>query len=249
MTIIFYDIPSTNPGSAFSPNTFRIRYTLNFKGIPYKTEWVELPDIQPLCKKLGIPPTSKKADGSDHYTLPAIHDPSTGVSIADSILIAEYLEKTYPDTPKVFPNNTLALQATFVDALGGNLSAMFKFAVPVICSSLNPRSEEYFRRTREKAFGKAIEEVAPKGEAADAEWAKLKDGLTKVDAWYAKNGGKGPFLLGETASWGDIVFASFLMTARTLWGEDSQQWKDISSWNNGRWAGIIDALQKYATVV
>jgi glutathione S-transferase len=225
------------------------RYTLNFKGIPYKTEWVEFPDIEPVCKKLGIPPTSKKADGSDHYTLPAIHDPSTGAYMADSILIAEYLDKTYPDTPQVFPNNTLALQATFTEALQGKLGVFFQFIVHVIGSSLNPRSQEPFRGKMEKAFGKAIEEIAPKGEAADAEWAKFQDGLTKVDSWYAKNGGKGPFLLGETASWGDLVVASYLSMWRTLWGEDSQQWKDISSWNNGRWAEIAKALKKYETVL
>src|SRR6266446_9283461 len=76
---------------------------------------LEFPDIESLFKKMGIPPTSKEEDGSDRYTVPAIHDPSTGASIADSVLIAEYLEKTYPDTPKVFPNNTPALQVAFVD--------------------------------------------------------------------------------------------------------------------------------------
>ena len=215
------------------------------KGIPYKTEWVEFPDIEPLCKKLGISPTSKKADGSDRYTLPAIHDPSTGVYIADSILIAEYLEKTYPDAPSVFPHHTLALQAAFTEAFVNNLSALWKFMVPATYTILTPRSQEYFRRTREKTFGKVLEDIAPKGEAAVAEWAQFRDGLGKVDAWYAKNGGQGPFLLGETPSWGDIIVASYLKWMREVWGDASQQWKDISSWNNGRWAAIIEALKKY----
>jgi len=266
MTITFYDIPSNNPDSPWSPNTFKTRqeleslrihvyillthnfpprYTLNFKGIPYKTEWVEYPDIEPLCKKLGISPTSKKADGSDHYTLPAIHDPSTGTYISDSILIAEYLEKTYPDTPQVFLHHTIALQAAFTAAFGNNLSSLRSFIIPATYTKLNPRSQEYFRRTREKSFGKAMENIAPKGEAAIAEWAQFRDGLGKVDAWYAKNGGKGPFLLGETPSWGDIAVASYILWLRVVWGKDSQQWKDISSWHNGRWATIIEALKKY----
>jgi len=91
-------------------------YTLNLKGIPYKTEWVEYPDIEPICKKLGIAPTYKNADGSDRYTIPAIHDPSTGVYISDSVLIAEYLDKTYPYTPQVFPHHTHALHAAFTAA-------------------------------------------------------------------------------------------------------------------------------------
>jgi glutathione S-transferase len=141
------------------------------------------------------------------------------------------------------------LQATFTEALQGNLSVLFKFVAHVIFSSLNPRSQEFFCHKIERAFGKALEEMAPKGEAADAEWAKFRNGLTKVDSWYAKNGGKGPFLLGETVSWGDLVIASYLSSWRILWGEDSQQWKDISSWNNGRWAEIAKALKKYETVL
>ena len=83
-----------------------------------------------------------------------------------------------------------------------------------------------------------MEDIAPKGEVAVAEWAKFKDGMGKVDAWYAKNGGKGLLLLEETPSWRDIVIASYL-----VW------MKDISSWNNGRWAGLVEALKEYKTVV
>jgi len=36
------------------------RYCLNYKEIPYQTECVEFPDIAPLCKELGIPPTGIK---------------------------------------------------------------------------------------------------------------------------------------------------------------------------------------------
>lgn len=221
------------------------RYTLNLKGIPFKTEWVEFPDIEPLCKKLSISPTSKKANGSDYYTLPAIHDPSTGVYISDSILIAEYLEKTYPDTPQVFPHHTLTLQAAFTAAFVNNLSALWNFIVPTAFEKLSPRSQEYFRRTREKSLRKTLEDLAPKGEAAVVEWAQFRDGLGKANAWYVKNGGQGPYLLGETQSWGDIIVASYFKWMRVVWGDDSQQWKDISFWNNGRWAAISEGLKKY----
>ena len=163
--------------------------------------------------------------------------------------IAEYLDKTYPETPQVIPHNTLALQTAFADGFLANFRAIFDIITLLTTSKLNPRSEEYYRRTREKWFGKKMEEMAPKGEAAIAQWSRFKDGVGKVDAWYAKNGGKGPFLLGEAPSWGDIVVASFLVFLRIVWGEDSPEWKDVSSWHNGRWAGIVEALKKYETVV
>ncbi|KAF8960754.1 hypothetical protein BDZ97DRAFT_1281072 [Flammula alnicola] len=246
MTIIFYDIPSTLPGRGWSPNTWKTRYCLNFKGIPYKTEWIEFPDIEAHCKKFGILPTSQNPDGSPYFTLPAIHDPSTGVYIADSFLIAEYLEKTYP-TPSLFPYNTLGLQTPFEDTYLGYLDALWSFILPVVCVNLNPPSEEYFRRTREQEFGMKLEDLVPKGEKADAEWEKYKDGLGTVDVWYAKSGG--PFLMDDTVSWADFVIAGYVIWLRIVWGEDSQQWKDITSWHDGRWQNLIDNLKKYETIL
>ncbi|KDR69176.1 hypothetical protein GALMADRAFT_77653 [Galerina marginata CBS 339.88] len=249
MTIILYDIPSPRPGIAWNPNTWKTRYTLNIKGIPYKTEWVEYCDIEPLSKKLGISPTSTKADGSPLYTLPAIYDPSTKTYVAESLVIAEYLEKTYPDSPPLFPHNSLGLQTAFTSAFTANLNPLFEFILPEVTLNLNPPSAEYFRRTREIEFGKTMEEVLPKGEKGVAQWAEYKAGLGKVDAWYVKNGGKGPFLLGETPSWADVVVGGWTIWLRIVWGEDSRQWKDIKSWHGGRWNAILDSLKKYETIV
>jgi len=249
MTIIFYDIPSLNPGSAWSCNTWKTRYALNIKGIPYKTEWVEYPDIEPVAKKLGIPPTSKKPDGSPYYTLPAIYDPSTETYVSEAQLIAKYLDKTYPDSLPLFPNNTTDLQTAFEAAYLSNISPLWDFILPVVFQKLNPASVEYFRRTREQVYGKKMEEIAPKGEAAVVQWAQYKDGLGKMAASYAQNGGKGPFFLGETPSWADTVMAGYIIWLRILWGEDSQQWKDVMSWDGGRWNALIEGLKSYETVV
>jgi len=249
MTIIFYDIPSATPENAWSLNLWRVRFSLNYKGIPYKTEWVEYPDIEPHAKKHGIPPTTKKSDGSPFYTLPAIYDPSTGVYVSDSLKIAEYLDKTYPDTPPLFPNNSLGLQTAFSEAFYSNLSALWTFLLPVVYTRLNPASQAYFRRTREAIFGKKLEELTPTGEDAVAQWAKFESGLGNVDAWYAKNGGKCPFILGETPSWGDFVVGSCLIWIKIISGEDSQRWKDIASWHGGRWENLLKSLKEYSTVV
>ncbi|KDR72407.1 hypothetical protein GALMADRAFT_253215 [Galerina marginata CBS 339.88] len=248
MTIILYDIPSTLPGDALNPSTWKTRYTLNIKGIPYTTEWVEFPDIEPLAKKLGISPTLKKPDGSPLYTLPAIYDPSTGTYVSESLRIAEYLEKTYPDAPTIFPNNTAGLQMAFTDAFMSKIPKLLPFILPAQVLRLNSPSAEYIRRSREKDFGKTLEEVLPKGEEAVRQWAAYKDGLGTVDAWYSKNGGMGPFLLGETPSWADVVVGAFSMWCRKVWGEGSQEWKDIMSWHDGRWQTIMEGLKKYETV-
>ncbi|KIM37515.1 hypothetical protein M413DRAFT_13232 [Hebeloma cylindrosporum] len=87
---------------------------------------------------------------------------------------------------------------------------------------LNPRSEEYFPRTKEKSFGKAMENVIPKVEVGAGERAKFKEGMRKIDARYAKNGSKKPFLLGGTPAWGDITIASYVRWMGLFGERDSQ---------------------------
>jgi len=222
---------------------------LNYKGISYRTEWVEYPDIESVSKKLGIEPTSHRSDGSPLYTLPAIQDPSTGICVADSIAIAEYLDKTYPNTPPAFPNETAGLQKAFRATFDRNVEAVRPFIIPAANSKLNPVSEEYFRRTREISFGKRLEDVVPSGNARIEEWGKFEKGLARIDSYWALTDKQGPYMLGDTISWSDFELFGFLYWLRLIWGEDSKEWKDVASWNGGRWEAHINALQKYQTVV
>ena len=223
----------------------RPRAVLNFKEIPYRTEWVEFPDIESFSKGLGIKPTGQNADGSPRYTLPAIHDSSTGTYIADSIVIAEYLEKTYPDAPSVFPNDTIALQKAFETSLDQKIEAVTSFIIPATCFKLNPRSEEYFRRTREITFGKKLEDVIPTGDARTEGWGKFEKGLDTIHSYLISTDKKGPYILGDTISWTDLLLFSYLYWFKAIFGEDSKEWKDIASWNGGRWEAHLNAIKKY----
>lgn len=196
---------------------------------------------------MAIAPTAKKSNGSAVYTLPAIHDPSTGKYISDSLAVAQYLETTYPTTPKLFPDNTLGLQTAFIYAHRHQMANMWQFIYAPECSMLNPRSAEYFRRTREQMFGRSLENLVPQGDQGEAEWAKFRAGLGRVDGWYAKTGG--PFLLGNVASWADFVVASHVILWKNVWGQESKQWKDVSSWHGGRWNALLEHLKDYQQVV
>lgn len=94
------------------------RYSLNFKGIPYKTIWLEYPDIEPTMRSIGAAPTTN-AGGKTMYTLPVIVDPfrptSSGgpIVVSDSWAIAEYLDNAYPGTQQLIPEGTNALQMHF----------------------------------------------------------------------------------------------------------------------------------------
>ncbi|KAG6872892.1 hypothetical protein C0995_005597 [Termitomyces sp. Mi166 len=242
--IIFYDIASTIPGQCWSSNLWKTRYSLNFKRLPYKTEWVEYPDIAPMSKKMGFLPTAMHGE-NPYYSLPAIYDPNHSTLLSDSALIAQYLDKAYPNTPKLFPPGSHALQYAFIDALGYKLEPIRAFALPASHAILNPRSKEYFRRTREAHFGKPLEDIAPKGEVAIEEWAKVEKGLNDVAVWLEKGKENGPYFLGQEPAFVDFVLAAHLLYYKKIWGVDSQQWKDISTWDNGRWERLVKDFEKY----
>jgi len=196
-----------------------------------------------------LKPTGKNWwGGADLYSFPAIHDPSTGVYIADSWLIAEYLEKQYPDTPSLFPNGTKGLQEAFTYAFLQSVQPMRKYLLPATPARLSPRSADYFRRTREVYFGKKLELVSPKGEAAIQDWANIEQGFNQNAKWFSQTDEKGPFMLGDTLSWADINAVGFFLWMKFIFGDDSEEWKRIASWSGGRWNTLMKALDRYSEI-
>jgi len=186
-----------------------------------------------LAKKINAPPTGAKGDGSPLYTLPIINDPNTGKVISDSFLIAEYLDATYPNGPALFPAGTKSLVAAFESGILNALGGVVMLQIVATFSVLNSSSKAYFRRTREAAFGKKIEELAPASQR-DIDVAKTKEGFAKVDQWLAKSEGK--FVLGNTVSYADCVLAGWL----TWFKATDAIWKDVVTWHNGRWATYLE---------
>ncbi|KAL4246827.1 hypothetical protein ABKN59_007393 [Abortiporus biennis] len=252
--IVFYDIPRAHSTFPWSPNTWHTRYALNIKGIPYRTELVEFPDIEPVLKKIGAAPSTKWADGRPQYTVPAIHDPSTGVTISDSDNIIEYLEKQYP-SPSLVPKGSLGLimafRSAFTEVVGDQL---FALAIAGVTHHLSPRSAEYFRRTREEIFGKKLEDIILGGidsgsEGAEKCWTAAQDGLNTLASWYNKNEalGKSLYLFGDSVTYADVLVAARLLFIREILGKDSKGWERIKSFDGGRWERFLNNFEKYHT--
>ncbi|KAF8157806.1 hypothetical protein B0H34DRAFT_655910 [Crassisporium funariophilum] len=246
--ITFYDIPSVLPGNAWSPNTWKARLCLNYKGLSYTTEWIEYPDIESHCIKMGIPHTESKPDGSPHYTLPAIYDSSTKAAIADSILIAKYLDEAYPNTPRAFPYHTEAFQFAFAEMHFAKLMPMWQFFVPVVYTRLNPVSKAYFRPTREYFFGTRLEDLTPTGDKALEQWKAYEAALGSIDALSRRTDNIGPYIMGHTVSFADFLIVAYIIGPRIVWGEDSREWRSIKSWHGGRWAALAEAFDKWTAV-
>ncbi|KAH8115003.1 hypothetical protein DFH11DRAFT_1762205 [Phellopilus nigrolimitatus] len=243
--ITFFDLPSKLDGNLWSPNTLKTRVSLNYKAIPFKTEWVEYPDVEPVIKRFGGAPTSKKPDGRDLYTLPAIHDSETGKTITDSIEIAAYLDETYPSTPALIPSGTRGAIELFSSVFEQALAPIFPIMLPASNAILNPTSEEYFRRTREESYKKKLEELAPPGPIRDEIWAKVKEGLEKIAGFYDKNGKDSTFFLGNTFTFADAIVVGYLAWVQIVLGPEGDEWKAVASWSGGRWGKLIELTKKW----
>ncbi|KAL7799386.1 hypothetical protein V8C43DRAFT_274903 [Trichoderma afarasin] len=207
--IILYDLACIKD-VCFSPVVWRIRLLLNYKRIPYKTVFLEMPDIEPTLKGLGLPPHDR-ASGNFNYTVPTIHHLPTNKYIMDSKPISEFLESTYPD-PSVPLTSELG---TEIEAKVRSLVAptFYRSAMPREVHILSPRAQEYFRRTREGRFGKTLEELLA-GE--EERWQAVDADRRAVGELMRTNKALGPFILGARPSYGDFFIAGSLQSVKVI---------------------------------
>ncbi|KAJ5210498.1 hypothetical protein N7491_010305 [Penicillium cf. griseofulvum] len=242
--IHFFDLLSDLPGpsKSWSSNTLRTRMVLNFKGIPYTQSWVSYPDIAPLLKASGVPPS----DSAMPYTLPAISHKGSITSNPDGVLmesesIAMYLDKLYP-SPPLFPSGdaSYSLMVAVLNILAQILPSIRRLVVPNVPSGLDERGREYFIRTRSKAFGKPLSEVRPTDEAELlAVWQVIEKGTeTLIKMLKGKDGKKGPFLEGETAGYADIILAGILAFFQRF---DQGAFEKLMVLGNGEFKALYEA--------
>ncbi|USP74187.1 glutathione s-transferase [Curvularia clavata] len=202
--VVLFDLPSQQ-GTAWSLNPFKTRMILNYKKIDYVTEWIEYPDVAPKLKSFGIPPNPEDAPGRfTDYSIPAIKY-ADGTYQMDSWPIAQSLEKQYP-TPSLHLDDPIVIKIR--DHVKDMLTPLRDLVIPKIPRViLNKQSAGYFLETREQSFGKPLEQVE---KDADVEkcWEDAKAPAKETGDLLRKNGG--PFFLGETVSYADLIFVSML---------------------------------------
>ncbi|CAK3950952.1 related to glutathione S-transferase [Lecanosticta acicola] len=204
--IILYDLPSKGRSACWSLNPWKARLALNYKGVPYKTEWVEYPDLAPKFKALGIPPNSPETNPNAEYSSPAIKLPD-GRYIMDSLAAARELEQLQPSPSLHIHGNDYANRTQ--EAVGQIMKGLAPIAMPRIPERLlNPSSAEYFHTTREKRFGMPLSELAQSDKAGERAWSTAEPGFGAVKALLVENG-NGPYIQGGEPSFADFVLAGF----------------------------------------
>ena len=215
------------------------RFVLRYKNLPFETVWVEYPDIAPRMKEIGASP-SRLPDGREMYTVPVLIDPNTGAIVTDSWVIAEYLDKTYPEKP-IFPPGSQGLISAFDSAMRALVGDSLRFCLLRTSKILNERSLEYFIPSKEVAFGEKIEKWSPEGPTRDAHWAIIeKSYYNSANMWYGKVEGK--WLMGNTFSYADIILAVHSLWFKRVYEEE--EWKRIASLHGRRWEKLLVDVKK-----
>jgi len=226
------------------------RIVLNYKGIPHKTEWVDFPDIATVAKRIGAPHTFLRRGGQPSYTVPILHDPATGHSLAGSLQIALNLERLYPHSPELFPPGTEDLIVDFDNRF---LRAVGVALAPLLLSRIwaqlrDERSKEFFRTTRERMYRATLESLSAPGACTAARWAAVREALEPFARDADSRGMSDMFLFGEQGTYADVVAACWLGWARRIWGADTLEWVELETWHDGRWGRLTRAFKKWEYV-
>ncbi|EUC37602.1 hypothetical protein COCCADRAFT_85213 [Bipolaris zeicola 26-R-13] len=208
--VTLFDLPSRQ-GTTWSLNPWKTRIVLNYKSIPYKTEWVEYPDLAPKFKALGIPPNPEDAPGYfTDYSSPAIQY-EDGTYQMDSWPIAHSLEKQYPNPPLHLEEPIVVKIRDFIKDLIIPLVPLVLTQVPDVL--LNEPSAKYFLETRKKTFGKPLDQVRAEADVETC-WAAAAGPAKEVGDLLREK--EGPFFLGETVSYADFIFVTLLQMFKRI---------------------------------
>ncbi|KAL0573196.1 hypothetical protein V5O48_008768 [Marasmius crinis-equi] len=235
--ISVYDFgPSTHPetqATGASPFVRIVIYILRYKKIPHEIVTIGWSDIQKVAPEIGAAPTVLKP--TPKYTVPFIKDSTTGKVVSDSVVIAEYLDEAYPDTPAVFPANSIVLHKIFNSDLAPRLRGLFHVVRPKMASYY---PKEYQDLNPSSLLSPTPEEVAKAFEKAKEE----------MDKFHQILGGGAPykkFVMGDKPTFSDFVLVAFIYRIKFLYGGDSNEWKQVQALAGG-WVGWeVDQLSKF----
>lgn len=202
MTIKLFDLIGADEARPFSPHCWKTMMSLAHKGLPYERKGVPFTQV-PMVEG-GVSPI-----------VPVIRDGSRVV--ADSFLIADYLEESYPDRPTLFGGEGGMAAARFVEGWSQSTlhAALGVIALMDIHDCLEPADQDYFRTSREARMGKTLEQVSERRDAEIAGFsAKLQPLrlMLKSQMWI---GGSQP-LFADYIVFGALQWARVVSSAKLL---------------------------------
>jgi glutathione S-transferase len=190
MALKLFELVGTDETRPFSPYCWRTRMALAHKGLGVESiPWR-------FTEKATISPHNSEK-------VPVLLD--DGTAVADSWVIANYLEDRYPDRPSLFGGEGGRAMGRMLNWWGDVMviGGMFPLIVADIVEHLRPVDQVYFRQSREARFGKPLEQVVAN---RDKDVESFRKGLDPMRLTLKTQ----PFLGGAAANYADyIVFGGF----------------------------------------
>ncbi|XKE44842.1 glutathione S-transferase N-terminal domain-containing protein [Halomonas organivorans] len=198
MSRVLYDLCGIDERLRFSPYCWRVRYALAHKGLEVETRAWRFTEKEAL-------------DFADHDRVPVLVDGDEVVT--DSYAILRYLDRAYPSAPLLGDDLGEARARFFKHYAERSLApAIMRTIVMDLYNAIHPDDRAYFRESREKRFGRTLEEFH----------SPVK-GLTQLDTALAPLRGRleeADFLDGEAPAGGDYLVFGFFMWARCVSSAD-----------------------------
>jgi glutathione S-transferase len=220
MTIKAYELAAKDEELMFSPFCWRTRMSLLHKQLDFELIPWHFSDKSGTASQ-------------DFSRVPVIND--NGIWKNESLDIAKYLDNEYSSEKPLIDGNQGLSQVHLVESIIN--TQIFAAAVPIavyqVYLAIGDNCKTYFRESREKLFGKPLEELNVEPEIAKANLAKA---LVVFDKTFERSkflGGDSPnysdYVLFGVLKWMDIVSRYDPLpqdTATTQWFKNLSQMYD-----------------------
>ncbi len=230
INIHFFDLEGLD-GKRFSPFGWRVRMALAHKGL----------ESSSIVEGVGFSEKHKLAF-SNQELVPVIKDGD--MIISDSWDIAVYIEKSYKSSSSLFGANNDFNQVKFISSwVDSQLHPLIaRCVVRDILDVISPSEHEYFRKSREKRFGRSLEDVV-----ADRKDTRI---LLKQTLYPIRKALEiGPFLGGDNPNFSDYaIFGAFMWGRVTSSFQLLESSDPIYNWRE-RMLSLYDGLAKKAPAV
>lgn len=227
MTIKLWDLAAAEDDRRFSPYCWRVKMALAHKGLQFESVPWRFTEKDTIAF-------------SGQKQVPVLVDGNRFVS--DSWAIATYLDEAYPDRPMLFSGEEARTLAYFVKNWVERIvhPAVLRAILPDLFAHLHEKDKAYFRESREKRFGMALEAYAGELNQALAALRSAVDPVRPVLIESRFLSGRGPGFA-DYLLFGAFQWARAMSPVRLLEADDA-----LFGWRE-RMLDLFGGLARQAT--
>ncbi|KAK1234603.1 hypothetical protein PQX77_002192 [Marasmius sp. AFHP31] len=224
-----------------SPHVRKIIFALNYKKLPFKLISIPFGSIESTAKSIGAAPTETSPfhiSGPPRYCVPFLHDTNNDKNnvVSDSITIAEYLDATYPETPRLFAKEDTAGVKELISAREKAIRIlMFPVFMRKIGRLYSDEQKGVFA-----SRGMSLDTIAPiSHEEEEGLWVQGKASFEEVEESLGDRSNN------AISVFADLALAALAWHIRCGCGEGSKEWQELASWADEKIGNVATEAVQY----